>query len=232
MTQTTGLLKIGADIAAQAAVSQFKTLGATIAQDSPLRPFFTSPLTTWIDDQIKNGKSLDLVGAYRTARLEADGKAQANARLVVERDHLRGRLDDVAGRLLALENGKHLGIIRVKDGTTTYLLEERDSEIASDMNAAAWRGTLTLLSYSAIKDNAAFQRVVEMLFRSGFDGRIVGKPLLLHGVSVKRFTSKSEQEAHGMATALVRIDYTAVRVASVGRVKEIDGGFEIVAAAI
>lgn len=119
------------------------------------------------------------------------------------------------------------GLIRIRANGRLYLLEDRASEVTTDMNAGAWRGVLVFAVYSALPDNATFQRLIEALFRSGFDGRIVGKPLLLHAVRIQHFT-RTEADAEDGAAGLVRIEYTALRTATSATARETVEGFEIV----
>lgn len=119
------------------------------------------------------------------------------------------------------------GLLRIRANNRLYLLEDRASEVTTDLNAGAWRGVLTFAFYSAIPDHATCQRMVEALFRSGFDGRIVGKPLLLHAVRIQHFT-RAEAESEDGAAGLVRIEYTALRTATTATARETVEGFEIV----
>lgn len=119
------------------------------------------------------------------------------------------------------------GLIRIRHAGRLYLLEDRHSEVTSDLNAGAWRGVLTFAFYAVISDNDAFQHVMEALFRSGFEGRIVGKPLMLHGVSIKRFT-RAEAEAEDGAAGIIRMEYTALRTPTKAVARETVEGFEIV----
>jgi hypothetical protein len=118
-------------------------------------------------------------------------------------------------------------LIHIRHAGRLYLLEDRSSEVTTDLNAGAWRGILTFAFYAVITDNDAFQQVMDALFRSGFEGRIVGKPLMLHGVSIKRFT-RAEQEAQDGAAGIVRIEYTALRLSTKAVARETVEGFEIV----
>jgi len=117
--------------------------------------------------------------------------------------------------------------IRIRHNGHLYLLADRESRGTTDLNAGAWRGVLTFAFHAVISDNDAFQHVMEALFRSGFEGRIVGKPLMLHGVSVRRFT-RAELEAQDGAAGIVRIEYTALRTATKAVARETVEGFEIV----
>lgn len=119
------------------------------------------------------------------------------------------------------------GLLRIRANNRLYLLEDRASEVTTDLNAGAWRGVLTFAIYSALPDYATFQRLIEALFRSGFDGRIVGKPLLLHAVRIQHFT-RAEAESEDGAAGLVRIEYTALRTATTATARETVEGFEIV----
>lgn len=141
-------------------------------------------------------------------------------------DRLKADRDQLAERVAHYEHATRLGLIRVRDGRDLYLFEDRASEVTLDLNAGGWRGTLTLAVYSPIVDYAAFQRVVELMFKAGFDGRIVGKPLLLHGVKF-RHTRRADSEAEDGAAGVLTIDYTALRIHPPGAAAETDDGYAI-----
>jgi len=141
-------------------------------------------------------------------------------------DRLKADRDQLAERVAHYEQTKRLGLIRVRDGRDLYLFEDRASEVTLDLNANGWRGTLTLAVYSPVVDYAAFQRVVELMFKAGFAGRIVGKPLLLHGVKF-RHTSRAETDAADGAAGVLTIEYTALRVPPAGTATETDDGYAV-----
>ncbi len=141
-------------------------------------------------------------------------------------DRLKADRDQLAERVAHYEHATRLGLIRVRDGRDLYLFEDRASEVSLDLNAGGWRGTLTLAVYSLVVDYAAFQRVVELLFKAGFAGRIVGKPLLLHGVKF-RHTGRAETDAADGAAGILTLDYTALRVQPSGVAAETDEGYAI-----
>ena len=215
MTQVTGLLETGAKVAADIHATTLRDFAAAQAGASPLRDLFTPKLIDWIEDRLKAGKSVDLYAALQTAKLDAAAKAHANARLLQERDAALNKIAEL--------NMQRAALFRLQIGSTVYLLEDRDSEVTAALNNDAWRGVLTFGVYSPVVSASALVSALETLVKQGFGGRVVGNPVGVQAVSVKRIAPGEADKAQ----AVVRLEYLATRRRVTGRAETIDGGYTI-----
>lgn len=215
MTQPTGLLTTGMEIAADLHATALQDFAAAQAPESPVRDLLNPKLLAWTRDRLKAGKPIDLYAALDAARIDSAAKAHANARLIAERDAALTAVRDL--------NAERANLLRLRVGKAVYLLDDRDAAISADLNSGAWRGALTFGVYSAIGDLAALVNALEVLVKQGFGGRVVGTPMSVQGVKVKRQTPSEADRA----CAVLTVEYLSARSRVIGAAHTIDGGFEI-----